>query len=132
MRLLPWLPKRSLLVLGYPDIVRAADHVGELCGLGPDALEAFDGHVLENLKRKGKPTPGERLLPEGRAWLLVEFGSHDQKEANDKAEKAYARLIFDQEIAAIGMIPRCSFGRNRVLYRLRPASPISADRRKSS
>ncbi len=92
LRLLPWPAKRALLVLGYPDIARAADDVGELRGLGPDALEAFDGHVVENMKRKGKPVPGERLLPQGRAWLLVEFGGDEQKEANDKAEKAYASL----------------------------------------
>ena len=92
LRLLPWPAKRALLVLGYPDIARAADDVGELRGLGPDALEAFDGHVVENMKRKGKPVPGERLLPQGHAWLLVEFGGDEQKEANDKAEKAYARL----------------------------------------
>ncbi len=92
LRLLPWPPKRALLVLGYPDIARAADDVGELRALGPDALEAFDGHVVENMKRKGKPVSGEGLLPQGRAWLLVEFGGDDQKEANDKAEKAFARL----------------------------------------
>ena len=92
LRLLPWPPKRSLLVLGYPDIASAADDVRELRPLGPDALEAFDGHVLENLKRKGKPTPGDRLLPEGRAWLLVEFSGDEQKEANDKAERAFATL----------------------------------------
>ncbi len=49
-------------------------------------------HVVENMKRKGQPVSGEELLPQGRAWLLVEFGGDDQKEANDKAEKAFARL----------------------------------------
>ena len=92
VRLLPWPPKRALLVLGYPDIASAADDVGELRSLGPDALEAFDGHVVENMKRKGKPVAGEKLLPQGHAWLLVEFGGDQQKEANDKAEKAYAVL----------------------------------------
>ena len=92
LRLLPWPPKRSLLVLGYPEVARAADDVVELRSFGPDALEAFDGHVVDNMKRKGKPVPGEGLLPQGRAWLLVEFGGDEQKEANDKAEKAFARL----------------------------------------
>jgi Fe-S oxidoreductase len=92
VRLVHWPAKRALLVLGYPDIARAADDVGELRGFGPDGLEAFDGHVVENMKRKGKPVSGENLLPEGRAWLLAEFGGDEQKEANDKAEKAFARL----------------------------------------
>lgn len=92
LRLLPWPAKRSLLVLGYPDIASAADDVVELRAFGPDALEAFDGHVIENMKRKGNPVAGEQLLPEGRAWLLVEFGGDQQKAANDKAEKAFTRL----------------------------------------
>jgi FAD/FMN-containing dehydrogenase len=90
--LLPWPAKRALLLLGYPDIARAADDVAELRPLSPDALEAFDGHVIENLKRKGRRVPGEGLLPQGSAWLLVEFGGGDQKEANDKAEKAFTTL----------------------------------------
>ncbi|MBO0738053.1 MAG: FAD-binding protein [Alphaproteobacteria bacterium] len=92
VRLLPWPASRALLVLGYPDIARAADDSGELRAFGPDGLEAFDSHVVENLKRKGIPAHGAALLPEGRAWLLAEFGAADQKEANDKAEKALARL----------------------------------------
>jgi FAD/FMN-containing dehydrogenase/Fe-S oxidoreductase len=92
VRLLPWPAKRALLVLGYPDIARAADDCGELRAFGPDGLEAFDGHVVDNLKRKGQPAPGAALLPHGRAWVLVEFGGAAQKEANDKAEQAFARL----------------------------------------
>jgi FAD/FMN-containing dehydrogenase/Fe-S oxidoreductase len=92
LRLIPWPSRRALLLLGYPDIARAADDVGELRALGPVGLEAFDGHVLENMMRKGAAPPGKRLLPEGRAWLLVEFGAEEQREANAKAEKAYAQL----------------------------------------
>ncbi|HEX6839888.1 MAG TPA: FAD-linked oxidase C-terminal domain-containing protein [Stellaceae bacterium] len=92
VRLIPWPSHRALLLLGYPDIARAADDVGELRGFGPVGLEAFDGHVLDNMLRKGEAPPGKRLLPDGRAWLLVEFGGDEQREANAKAEKAYARL----------------------------------------
>ncbi|HJU17073.1 MAG TPA: FAD-binding and (Fe-S)-binding domain-containing protein [Stellaceae bacterium] len=92
LRLIPWPSRRALLLLGYPDLAEAADDVGELRGLGPDALEAFDGHVVENMKRKGRAPSGAKLLPEGRCWLLVEFGGDTQKEANGKAQRAFARL----------------------------------------
>src|SRR6185437_2146775 len=59
---------------------------------GPDGLEGFDSHLVENMARKGKALPGTGLLPEGRAWLLAEFGGESQREANALAEKAYARL----------------------------------------
>jgi FAD/FMN-containing dehydrogenase/Fe-S oxidoreductase len=92
LRLIPWPERRALLVLGYPEIAHAADDVGELRGLGPIGLEAFDGHVVDNMLRKGQGVPGKDLLPQGRSWLLVEFGGEDQKEANAKAAKAFARL----------------------------------------
>ena len=92
VRLLPWPAERALLVLGYPNIAQAADDVGELRGFEPIGLEAFDGHVLDNMKRKGRWPAGATLLPQGRAWLLAKFGGDDQREANDEAERAFARL----------------------------------------
>lgn len=41
---------------------------------------------------EGETPAGRRLLPEGRAWLLVEFGGEEQRDANAKAEKAFAHL----------------------------------------
>ncbi|MGH7087315.1 MAG: FAD-binding and (Fe-S)-binding domain-containing protein, partial [Stellaceae bacterium] len=92
LRLVAWPQQRALLVLGYPDLPAAADDVPLLRSLAPDGLEAFDRHTVENMQRKGKGASGARLLPEGRAWLLAEFGGDSQKEANAKAERAYARL----------------------------------------
>jgi FAD/FMN-containing dehydrogenase/Fe-S oxidoreductase len=92
LRLLPWPAHRALLLLGYPDIARAADDVAELRGFAPVGLEAIDGHVVENMMRKGETPAGRRLLPEGSAWLLVEFAGEEQREANAKAERAYAQL----------------------------------------
>src|SRR5579883_2483508 len=92
VRLIPWPSHRALLLLGYPDIARAADDIAELRRFEPVGLEAFDGHVVENMLRKGQHPSGRRLLPQGRAWLLVEFGGDEQPEANAKAEKAFAQL----------------------------------------
>jgi FAD/FMN-containing dehydrogenase/Fe-S oxidoreductase len=92
LRLIPWPSHRALLLLGYPDLASAADEVGELRNLDPIGLEAFDSHVIENMMRKGQSTPGRRRLPQGSAWLLVEFGGAGQREANANAERACARL----------------------------------------
>jgi FAD/FMN-containing dehydrogenase len=92
LRLLPWPKRQALLVLGYPDLPRAADDVPELLGVRPNGLEAFDSHVLDNMAKKGKPLAGTEMLPDGRAWLLVEFGGEDQREANAHAERATAQL----------------------------------------
>ncbi len=78
-------PGRSLLVLGYPDIFQAADHVMEVMKTGPIACEAVDEMLVEDMKKKGLHTDDLKYLPEGRGWLLVEFGGHTKDEADDKA-----------------------------------------------
>jgi FAD/FMN-containing dehydrogenase/Fe-S oxidoreductase len=92
LRLLPCPSKRALLLLGYPDAPSAADDVAEIRRCGPLAIEGFHQHVITNMERKGQGTSGKRLLPEGHAWLLVEFGGEDQREANATAESAYRSL----------------------------------------
>ncbi|HEY3778709.1 MAG TPA: FAD-binding and (Fe-S)-binding domain-containing protein [Rhizomicrobium sp.] len=92
VRLVDFPPARALVVLSYDDAPSAADEVTEIRELSPLALEAFERHVIDNLKRKGKPVPGARLLPEGGAWLLVEFGGENQKAANAAAERAFRKL----------------------------------------
>ena len=92
VRLIHWPKSRALLVLGYQDAPSAADDVPEIRPLGPIAIEGFTEHLIRNEALKGKELPGKKHLPEGEAWLLVEFGGEDQKEANGKAEGAYQRL----------------------------------------
>ncbi len=92
VRLLDFPPARALIVLTYESVARAADEVTEIRALGPLALEGFQRRVMDNMALKGKPLPGARLLPEAEAYLMVEFGGANQREANAKAENAYAAL----------------------------------------
>lgn len=75
------------LVLGYPDIFQAGDHVPEIRQFGPSGLEAIDHHVPENLRRTNWLLNGISLLPEGSGWLFVEFRAEDKEEAREKAHK---------------------------------------------
>ncbi len=92
MRLVPSPRFRSLVVIGYADPFQAGDHVPPILEHRPIALEAFTSHVIENMKRKGKPVPGQHLLPDGNTWLLVEFGGDSAPEAADRARQVTARL----------------------------------------
>jgi FAD/FMN-containing dehydrogenase len=85
-RLVPSPPKRSLVVLGYPDIPSSGDDVAWLMGFEPIALEFTSQHVLDNIHAKGFHFGGAARLPDGQAWLLVEFGGDTQEEADSKAE----------------------------------------------
>jgi FAD/FMN-containing dehydrogenase len=78
-------PGRSLVVLGYPDIYQAGDYVPEILQFKPIACEAIDALLVENMKIKGLHPRDLELLPNGRGWLLVEFGGNDRKDSDDQA-----------------------------------------------
>ncbi|HEY7299537.1 MAG TPA: FAD-linked oxidase C-terminal domain-containing protein [Xanthobacteraceae bacterium] len=104
VRLLPSPPARALLIIGYEDLAEAADDVPAIRELGATALEGFQRHVVSNLEHKGKPHAGAKLLPEGDAWLMVEFGGEEQAEANANAERASRRLQHDSRATGMRVI----------------------------
>ncbi len=87
LRLVPSPPARSLLVLGYPDVFTAADHVTEVMGFGPVGLEGIDRGLVEDMKAKGLHPRDVQLLPDGGGWLLVEFGGETKDESDASARK---------------------------------------------
>jgi Fe-S oxidoreductase len=82
---------RSLVLLGYPDPPTAADQVPEIMPFGPIGLETFDRLLVENELKKGFPEHPE-LLPDGEAWLLVEFGGDSAQESEEQAERLLAAM----------------------------------------
>src|SRR3954463_6129091 len=74
VRLVPSPQHRVTVVLGYPDVFTAADHVPELLEHGPIGLEGMDSVLTSNMEAKGRLRRERERLPDGRAWLLVEFG----------------------------------------------------------
>jgi FAD/FMN-containing dehydrogenase/Fe-S oxidoreductase len=85
--------ERVLLVLGYPDVYHAADHVQEIDQFGPIALEGLDARLIHNVKIKGGPhrrfLP---MLPEGDGWLMVEFGADTHEDAKQQAQRLIDHL----------------------------------------
>jgi FAD/FMN-containing dehydrogenase/Fe-S oxidoreductase len=96
VRLVHAPPCRSLLVLGYPSVYEAADHVPEILEYGPTGLEGLDRCLVEDMKGKGQHTGEIPLLPEGDGWLLVEFGGETKAESDERAEECMARLRKDK------------------------------------
>ena len=44
------------------------------------------------MKKKGLHPPNMNLMPEGNAWLLIEFGGKDKAEADANARKCMDEL----------------------------------------
>ncbi|MGE0868401.1 MAG: FAD-binding and (Fe-S)-binding domain-containing protein [Kofleriaceae bacterium] len=83
---------RVLLVLGYPSIFDAADHIMEVRESLPIGLEGIDDVLVDDMKRKKLHTERMKLFPEGHGWLLVEFGGDTQDEAEAHARRLMSRL----------------------------------------
>ncbi len=92
VRLVHSPPARSLLVLGFFDIFRAADRVEEIMEHGPTGFEAIDRKLVEYMRNKGVHTSEIALLPEGAGWLFVEFGADEREESHEKARKCLEAL----------------------------------------
>ncbi|MCE5200262.1 FAD-binding oxidoreductase [bacterium] len=85
-------PVRSLLVLGYPDVFQAGDHVMEVLASEPIALEGIDDRLIADMKKKGLHPEDVVLLPEGSGWLMVEFGGETREESDAKASNLMEEL----------------------------------------
>jgi FAD/FMN-containing dehydrogenase/Fe-S oxidoreductase len=90
VRLIESPQHRALVGLGYPDAFEAADHVPEILEFNPIGLEGFEGSLVDGLRKKGAPNLD--LMPEGRGFLLVEFGCDTAAEAQRTATSFIERM----------------------------------------
>src|SRR5439155_22521838 len=84
-------PARSLIVVGFEDIYAAAAQIPLAREHRPIALEGFDDVLVEDNHRLRQHQEELRRLPEGRGWLMAEFGGRS-KEASD----AKGRALIDE------------------------------------
>jgi FAD/FMN-containing dehydrogenase/Fe-S oxidoreductase len=83
-------PIRVLAVLGYQDIYEAADQTPAILPFGNICLEGLDSSMIDDMRRKNLQLGDVTYLPEGNAWLLVEFGGDTLEEAEAKARALMA------------------------------------------
>ena len=73
---------RRLVVLGFADPFIAADYVPRVLKFHPIGLEGFDGLMVDYMLRKHLAVNDVLLLPEGRGFLLCEFGADTAADAD--------------------------------------------------
>ncbi len=86
LSLVPVVPERAFVVLGYPTIVDAARDVPRVAAHAPVVLEGMDERLVHFEREKALNASALHLLPEGEGWLLVEFGGTDTDEADRRAK----------------------------------------------
>jgi FAD/FMN-containing dehydrogenase/Fe-S oxidoreductase len=96
VKLVPEPKARTLVVLGYPSVFHAADHVPQVMSYRPIGCEGMDDRLVTDIESVGYEAEVVKILPEGKGFLLVEFGG-DSKTAAD----ARARTMLDE----LGRLP---------------------------
>lgn len=96
LELVPVLPERTLVVLGYPDIATAADAVPAILPHEPIALEGVDHKLIRDQQIKHMNPQALADMPEGRAFLMVQFGGTTTEEVEHRAH-AMLEALHDTE-----------------------------------
>ncbi len=92
LNLVPNPQARTTLVLGYPDVYEACDHLMEILAFKPTGLEGMDHLLFEFVQRTGKHASNLKLLPEGKGFLLVEFGGDSKEDSDNQGRRCMAKL----------------------------------------
>jgi FAD/FMN-containing dehydrogenase/Fe-S oxidoreductase len=80
------IPKyRSLVILGYPNIVEAAGVVPLVNEHSPLAAEGLDDTLVELEKEEHFSADALSKLPSGAGWMMVQFGGETCEEAEGKS-----------------------------------------------
>ncbi|MDA4889805.1 FAD-binding and (Fe-S)-binding domain-containing protein [Streptomyces sp. MS2A] len=87
LELVPVVKERSLLVLGFDSIDKAADAVPEILPHQPIALEGVDARLVRDERIKHLNEEALAEMPEGNAYLMVQFGGDTLEEADARAHR---------------------------------------------
>ena len=86
LKLVPVLAERSLVVLGYPSIAKAADAVPAILPHRPIALEGLDHRLISDEQIKDLNPQALAELPDGSAFLMVQFGADSRADVDQAAK----------------------------------------------
>ena len=90
VRLVKSPAKRVIVVVGFTDIYTAADAVPHFMRCGPIAIEGLDRAIIRGLQARGLKKDEIALLPDGDAWVVLEFGADTQEAVMLEAQAAAA------------------------------------------
>ncbi len=92
LKLVPVVKHRTLVVLGFRSVDRAADAVPAVVEHKPIALEGLDAKLIrdERIKHMNPSALGE--LPKGNAFLMVQFGGDTIEEADERVQRMLAAI----------------------------------------
>jgi FAD/FMN-containing dehydrogenase/Fe-S oxidoreductase len=85
LHLVPAPKARTVVMLGFSDIYIAAACALDVLKFNPIACEGIDELLFQYVKAKGDEAASMAILPNGPAFLLIEFGGESKQETDDQA-----------------------------------------------
>jgi FAD/FMN-containing dehydrogenase/Fe-S oxidoreductase len=115
VRLIDRPPCKVMVVLGYPDVFIAGDHIPDVLEFGPTGLEGFDNELVESIRKKDLHTEYLELLPEAGGWLVAEFGGSTMSEARANAQ----RLTRGSKAGAVSCVIYDDLEQQKIIWEIR-------------
>jgi FAD/FMN-containing dehydrogenase/Fe-S oxidoreductase len=97
LELVPVVKEYALVVAGFSTVAQAADRVADIVRHEPIALEGMDRRLIRDQELKGEHAEAIAQLPDGNAWLLIQFGGETREEAGERAHRMLDELEFDRD-----------------------------------
>ncbi len=92
---------KQLLVLGFTNIFEAGDAVPTIMPFTPIAMEGLDWEIIGGLNERNLRQAEIALLPEGKAWLLVELAESNLPALETKVAS------FEKNMAKSALVRSC-------------------------
>ncbi len=103
LHLVPTPKARTVTMLGFADLPAAAACGLEVLRFKPIACEGIDELLFGYVKQKRDENASLAILPEGPAYLLVEFGGDSKAETDEQARRMMAHVRGLGERAPVDM-----------------------------
>lgn len=95
---------KQLIVLGFEDIYIAGDSVVEILPHSPIAMEGLDWGIVGGLIERKLRRDDIALLPEGRAWLLIELCAESISELDTKCAHFIEAMTASTRVLSIKQV----------------------------
>ncbi|MEU4214165.1 FAD-linked oxidase C-terminal domain-containing protein [Actinoplanes sp. NPDC026623] len=97
LKLVPIVKVRDLVMIGFPDVGASGDAVPRILPHRPIALEGLEHNLIHFERVKHLHPDALELLPEGRAYLMVQMGGDTQDEVDAASDRVLESLGLDRD-----------------------------------
>jgi FAD/FMN-containing dehydrogenase/Fe-S oxidoreductase len=104
LELVPVVKERSLIVLGFESIAKAADAVPAIVPHQPIALEGLDERLIRDQQIKHLNPQALKELPQGKGFLMVQFGGDTREEVDRAGRRLLEALRKSEHDPHVGLL----------------------------